>query len=78
MRVFLCIAALGITACPRPVCSTLATRCDGEVAQICGSDGQWQRVADCDAVERTSGGEWSCQPTLSDGVEVHACVPERP
>jgi hypothetical protein len=61
--------------CPAPVCPTLATRCDGQVAQVCDADGQWQEVADCSTLWETSGGEWTCEPTTSDGVEVHACLP---
>lgn len=68
------LAAL-LAGCPAPVCSTLATRCDGARAEVCGSDGQWQTVMDCDAVAAHSGGEWACVPTTSDGVDVHACMP---
>ena len=36
-----------LAGCPRPVCPTLATRCDGARAEVCAADGQWQLVADC-------------------------------
>jgi len=59
--------ALLLAGCPRPVCSTLATRCDGARAEVCAADGQWQLVADCDRVALQSGGEWLCAPVVDDG-----------
>lgn len=76
MRPTIIAALVAVLAgCPAPVCSTLASRCDGQHAMLCDADGQWQTVADCDEVAASSGGEWTCQPTSSDGVEVHACLP---
>lgn len=75
MRTLLALALLSLAGCPTPVCPTLATRCDAQVAQVCDADGQWQEVADCADVARTSGGEWTCEPTTSDGVAVHSCLP---
>lgn len=68
------LAAL-LAGCPTPVCSTLATRCDGTRVEVCDADGQWQEVADCVEVARTSGGEWSCAETTEDGEQIHACLP---
>lgn len=74
-RAIILLATLSLAGCPTPVCPTLATRCDGQVAQVCDADGQWQEVADCSRLWETSGGEWTCEPAISDGVEVHACLP---
>lgn len=68
------LTLLALAGCPRPVCSTLATRCDGPRAEVCASDGQWQLVADCVAVAQQSGGEWTCAPVLDEGDAMHACV----
>lgn len=70
--------ALALAGCPAPVCPTLATRCTGDVVELCGSDGQWQVVLDCAEVERTSGGEWSCGETREDGEEINTCVLDAP
>lgn len=74
-RALLSLLALTLAGCPAPVCSTLATRCDGTRVEVCDADGQWQEVQDCSRLWETSGGEWTCEPTTSDGVEVHACLP---
>ena len=80
-RALLALLALGALAllegCPTPVCSTLATRCDGSRAEVCASDGQWQTVTDCDELEEASGGAWECAPLEERGVALHACVPTR-
>jgi len=68
------LALVFLAGCPRPVCPTLATRCDGARAEVCAADGQWQLVADCDRVAMQSGGEWACAPVLDEGDELHACV----
>lgn len=74
MRALLALSLL-LTGCPRPVCSTMATRCDGARAEVCAADGQWQVVEDCEAVARQSGGEWTCAPVEDEGEAMHACVP---
>jgi hypothetical protein len=79
--IFLTIAfVLGwlLTGCTAPVCPTLATRCEGSTVELCGSDGQWQTVADCAEVARTSGGQWACGETREDGEEINACLPVAP
>lgn len=73
--------ALLLSGCPTPVCPVQATRCAGDVVELCGSDGQWQVALDCAEVERTSGGEWSCGETREDGEEINTCTraaPETP
>lgn len=66
------VFALVGSGCPSPVCdSTLAeTRCHGERAEVCASDGQWQLVADCSSVEGAM-----CSAVEDDGHALHACVP---
>lgn len=59
------LALLTLAGCPRPVCPTLATRCDGARAEVCAADGQWQLVADC-AIDGAT-----CGP-VEDAV---SCVP---
>lgn len=69
------LLVLLVSGCPTPVCPVLATRCTGQVVELCGSDGQWQTVVDCDEVARTSGGEWTCGETREDGEEINTCLP---
>lgn len=54
-----------LAGCPTPVCTTLATRCNGARAELCASDGQWAIVADCaeaGAVCESVGDEVACVP----------------
>ncbi len=54
-----------LAGCPTPVCSTLASRCNGPRAELCDSRGQWQLVADCaeaGAVCESVGEEVACAP----------------
>jgi len=75
----LALSLLLLAGCPHPVCSTLATRCDGPArVEVCAADGQWQLVADCSTVALQSGGEWLCAPVEDEGEELHACVPVTP
>lgn len=76
MRIYLaCALVLTTTGCPTPVCPTLATRCSGQVIELCGSDGQWQTVLDCTAITIASGGSWECATTREDGQEINTCLP---
>lgn len=46
------IVVLGTVAgvgCPTPVCDPTETRCSGQTAEICGSDGVWRVLLDCPA-----------------------------
>jgi hypothetical protein len=61
---------LSLAACPQPVCESLQTRCEGNVAQVCDSRGQWQEVANCDEV---TPGAWRCAADEDVG---HTCVRE--
>lgn len=70
------IAIRLLSGCGGPrVCPTQATRCAGERVELCDSSGQWYEVADCAALERTSGGAWACGMSFEDGEERNACLP---
>lgn len=73
MTRFACLFAVLACGCPTPVCPTLATRCIENRVELCGSDGQWQTIVNCDEV--TSGGEWACGTTREDGQEINTCLP---
>lgn len=77
MRALLTVLVLAVVfaGCPAPVCPTLATRCAGEVVELCDSSGQWYPVLDCAEVARTSGGEWACGTSHEDGEERNTCLP---
>lgn len=69
------ICAALVAGCVR--CPVGTTKCDGNAAVACLSNGLWQRYLDCDQVAaRSDGGAWVCcnvQP--SDGQPGAACVP---
>lgn len=48
-NLLLLLVLLGTTGC-RDECQVGATRCDQEVAQICGSDHRWEAMQDCTQV----------------------------
>jgi hypothetical protein len=56
-----------------------ATRCHGDVAQVCESTGEWTHVLDCRELGRSFGESWACTSTpyvTERGVEeTHTCVP---
>ena len=54
LRVALFVILLG---CPQDDCEPMETRCNGNVAEICGSDGAWRESIDCSAV---TPGDWYC------------------
>lgn len=53
-------------------CQPFATRCDGQLAQVCSASQRWRTAADCRAVE-PSDRAWRCCAD-ADGRAV--CVPE--
>lgn len=71
MRAAAAVLAAALAAgCPSPVCETLASRCDGQRAEVCAADGQWQLIADCGELEGAM-----CAEVEDDGQRLHACVP---
>ncbi len=75
------VAAAALLAhCPAAErCSPGASRCSGNVAEICSANGFYHELADCDVVSRQSGGPFVCgyvEETTRDGlVTGHTCVP---
>lgn len=72
-------AAMFIPYCrPSDGCPLAATRCVGNVVELCDADARWHELADCDLVSRQSGAESVCrevQEETPDGVvEGHTCV----
>jgi len=55
-------------------CDPEDTRCSGNMAQICASDGDWQTVDNCSLVEP---GEWECceWAFIYEDAETAACIP---
>jgi hypothetical protein len=76
MRVLVCLFLLALMGCPTPVCDPTETRCVGETAEICGSDGLWRVLMEC-------GGEGMVccriEQDLDAGVPSgHTCLPTCP
>jgi len=64
MRAGLLIAILCLTACGSPCKQVRATRCNGSVVELCGSNLKWQRVMDCAEVRAIRPGvsdAWVCK-----------------
>jgi len=55
------------------VCTSQATRCSGNVTEICDSRGHWRVLMDCDEVDGDQ--DFSCQETVVDGEAAHTCLP---
>ncbi|MBU8900633.1 hypothetical protein KRR26_33990 [Corallococcus sp. M34] len=53
----------------------MATRCAGNVAQICNADGSWQVLVDCDAVSNNSGAAFTCAYVNEEDAAGYTCVP---
>jgi hypothetical protein len=58
-------------------CKIGTTRCDGNAAVACLSNGTWHKFLDCDQVARQTGeGPWSCQQVpRTDGQLESTCLP---
>lgn len=78
------ILVLATAACRtlavRDECPMGETRCDGEVAQICDANGQWQTLLDCNRVSELNRAAFACAPIVVEDDEVgrlpgHTCVP---
>ena len=64
-------------------CTPLASRCDGNVAELCDPDGDWFVVADCDAVDPRRPVPWTCvapsaMAERDAGLATATCVPVEP
>jgi hypothetical protein len=76
MRKLLLVMVLGMfgtTGC-RDDCTPLETRCSGQLAQICGSDRNWETMQDCSQV----GSGFACclYPGDDGGTPAgHTCLP---
>jgi len=59
MKLFLFLVtfcALMFSGCPNDNCEVASTRCEGNVAQVCNADKNWQDFLSCDEME----GDWVC------------------
>jgi hypothetical protein len=75
MRYLLLLALPFVMACPLPEsCVPETTRCDEQnMAEICGSDGMWRTLMDCNNVGSPG---WRCCPMVDgDGGAGHSCLP---
>lgn len=74
MRIAITMAlALALAACDD--CRPASFRCNGEVLEICTSDGRhWQHHTDCAAIwSPESGDQWTCCETSDAGED--ECLP---
>jgi hypothetical protein len=60
----ICVSSFG---CNSPPCTAGQTRCVGNSAQICLSNGQWREFENCSDVGQHSGGTWQCGSSSVDG-----------
>ena len=64
---------------PSDGCSPGATRCSGNVAELCDADRAYHDFIDCDQVSQQSGEAFSCalvRESTEDGDVVgHTCIP---
>jgi hypothetical protein len=69
---------------PPDGCTPTATRCNGQVAEVCDGATRWSKVMDCAQVAAQSGGAWVCCAVMPDAgtapdagiVPDHVCVPK--
>ncbi len=81
-----CAIASALAACFLAHCRVTdgclpgATRCSGDVAEICDADGTYHELADCNLVSAQSGSRFVCafvDETTEDGrVTGHTCALE--
>lgn len=78
MKNMMLACAFAIAACACSECDPKATRCNGNVVQICDADEQWAKVMDCSEVYDHEGVEWACcwftTPDFGD-AGAHTCLP---
>jgi hypothetical protein len=67
MKYFVILLCLFVFSCQEE-CNPESTRCQGEIVQLCNSDGNWYDVQDCVLVNP---GLWECCVT---GVEYETIV----
>jgi hypothetical protein len=62
---------------PPDACTPLATRCAGNVAEICDAKQRWAPFLDCDDVGvQNGGGLWTCCVSEDgDAGPLHTCLP---
>ncbi|MBC7173703.1 MAG: hypothetical protein H5U40_14785 [Polyangiaceae bacterium] len=73
-------AAALLAHCPAAErCSPGASRCSGNVAEVCSANGFYHELANCDLVSRQSGVPFVCghveETTIDGHVAGHTCVP---
>lgn len=75
MRLALVLTLL-LAGCGSPCQQVKATRCNGSVVELCGSNQKWQRVMDCAQVAPIKTGaaaKWVCGEKNGKCT----CVPEK-
>ena len=75
------VGLLVATSCrPTDGCTPAESRCTGQSAEICDSNGRWQTLADCDVVSEQSGAAFVCGYTPlvvgSAGAGGYTCLPK--
>jgi hypothetical protein len=55
-------------------CEPEATRCNGDVVEICNADEDWEKEADCSEIDDFGLDlDWTCCVDPADGL--HSCLP---
>jgi len=75
----LALVCLGAHCRPVDGCALGATRCSGNVAEICNADGSYHELVDCNVVSDHTGGPFVCtfvSEITEDGrIAGHTCAP---
>lgn len=74
---FTMLISMFLMGCGSPCPQIKATRCNGSVVELCGSNSKWQRVMDCSQVKAITKGApsiWVCTDVPGKGC---TCVPGR-
>lgn len=58
-----------------PDCVTNKTKCEGNSARICNSQGHWIDFQNCDETAKLSGGDWVCCALPGEDSDV-TCLPK--
>jgi len=80
LMVMACLVALAGCGATGP-CEAGASRCAGNVVEVCDATGEWKALADCGELSRLARRPLVCAYVTADDagvVEGDTCIPEPP
>jgi len=79
LALVLAFVAVLPSGCEHDRCPFGSTRCHGNSAEVCGSDGSWLVALDCDELARQTYVAWVCaEESVGDAGVEHTCVLAEP